>query len=73
MTTKYFKHDPRKAPHLYDDKLSVRNWRSQYKAKYGSFIAPSNAKMIELFIERLLLNTIKESRTGNLDEMMDVV
>ena len=71
--TRYFQTDPRKVPYLYDEKLSVKNWRSVYKIKYGGRIDPRNASTIEQFIERLLLNTIKEARTGNLDEMVDAV
>jgi hypothetical protein len=69
----YFRSNPRKAPHLYDQTLSVKNWRKVYKTKYGAFINPNNAAFIEQFIERLLLNTVKQARSGNLDEMFDAI
>jgi hypothetical protein len=69
----YYKNDPKRAPHLYDQTLSVKNWRTVYRTKYGAYIPPNNAKFIEQFIERLLLNTVKDARTGNLDEMIDAI
>ncbi|HEV3219562.1 MAG TPA: hypothetical protein VGZ48_07305 [Candidatus Acidoferrales bacterium] len=70
---RHFKDHPRKVPHLYDETLSVKNWRKIYKTKYAPFINPNNANFIEQFIERLLLNTVKQARTGNLDEMFDAI
>jgi len=70
---RYFKSDPRKAPHLYDETLSVKNWRKVYKTKFKPYLPPTHGNILEQFIERLLLNTIKQAKRGNLDDMFDAV
>jgi hypothetical protein len=67
------KSQPRKAPHLYDETLSVKNWRRFHKSKCAPFINPNIANFIEQFIELLLMNTVKQARSGNLDEMFDAI
>ncbi len=39
----------------------------------AGFNNPHNAHSIKRFIERLLLNTVKEARSGDLDEMFDAI
>lgn len=62
---RYFSSDSRKAPHLYNETLTVKNWRTVYRSKYALLIGSKNqAEHVEQFIERLLLNTTKQVLRG---------
>jgi hypothetical protein len=40
---------------------------------YDAFINSNNAKFIEQFTDRSLMNTVNQARTGNVNEMSDAI
>jgi hypothetical protein len=66
---KTYKDMPWHRPKIHTEELSVRNWRSLYRAKIGPNLAFHGRKFTEEWIEGLLLNTLKEARAGNIDDV----